>query len=97
MLGEVNIDPYGTVYRVLTAKLKCPKSPQLTCLIYLVDIEAHVFPAICTMECNLISKPKSEPIPRIKMDKLSEACKMIGDNKALRPDGIANKTEKVAI
>ncbi|CAH2094186.1 unnamed protein product [Euphydryas editha] len=96
LIDEVEKDPWGRPYKIVTTRLKSQTIPSPTCPHLLERIVTILFP----QQPDFILLPKQyerDNIPPVTKAQLIEACKRVGNRKAPGLDGIPNIALKAAI
>ncbi|CAH2084175.1 unnamed protein product [Euphydryas editha] len=96
LIDEVEKDPWGRPYKIVTTRLKSQTIPLPTCPHLLERIVTILFP----QQPDFILLPKQyerDNIPPVTEAQLIEACKRVGNRKAPGLDGIPNIALKAAI
>ena len=94
---EVEQDPWGRPYKIVTSKLKGERSQPPTCPVLLQNIVSTLFPEQHEQLHQRDTPVAGEVIPEVSIDELLRACNRVGNNKASGPDGIPNIALKTAI
>lgn len=96
LINEVERDPWGRPYKVVTIRLKSQSTPSPTCPRLLERIVTTLFPQQPDY-CYLPEQCEKEEIPLVTEAQLMEACNRVGNKKAPGLDGIPNVSLKAAI
>ncbi|CAD6216895.1 GSCOCG00012895001-RA-CDS, partial [Cotesia congregata] len=96
LVEEMEKDPWGKPYKVVTAHLKYQPMPSPTCPRLLERIVTVLFPQQPVFTGQL-RQLNPEDIPSVTEEELMEACNRVGNNKAPGLDGIPNIALKTAI
>ena len=94
---EVDEDPSGRPYKIVTAKLKNSASTTPTCPELLQRIVATLFPEQQETMDQVTQPPPHDDVPLISREELMAACRRLQDGKAPGPDSVPNAAVKVAI
>lgn len=97
LCDEANVDIWGTAYKVVMAKLKGGRTPQLMCPDMLKSIVSTLFPHRNPTSFNISRESDENDIPRVTTEEVLQACKKMQIKKAPGPDGIPNKAFKLAV
>lgn len=95
---ESDADPWGGAYRIVMARLRGKKTPQVTCPDLMDKIVNHLFPGGPPQE--EFGHGPEEILPQeavVSEEEIIALCSRIGDNKAPGLDSIPNKALKLAL
>ena len=97
LCNEVDADPWGRPYKVVTAKLKARSRPPPTCPVMLEKIVSTLFPRQREELRPVVPLEDLCEVPVVSLQELLRACDKVQDGKSPGLDGVPNVAIKVAI
>lgn len=94
---EVDADPWGRPYKLVTARLRGMFRRPPTCPVFLGKVVATLFPRQVDMLQPKDCLEDLSEVPAVTLDELSRACGKVQDCKAPGLDGVPNVAIKTAI
>lgn len=95
--NEAENNPWGTAYRVVMARLKGTRAPELSCPLLLRQIVSTLFPRHLQHRGPEARERRSYSITRVAAEEIIDIVRNVGDTKAPGPDFIPNQALKLAI